>query len=1012
MHAVVRPSGALSRWSSIVWKLTVFVGVVVALDGALLIGVTYLATKAILEDQVYKRLRAVVTLRQELLASTLHDHEQRVLEFASSTRVRLLLSRRADEPISPARFRALADPILANSLATIRDYIAIWIEDEAGQVIASSGPANLISGFSGAKRSLENPAGGLALPPRRLDGAFGVPFAATVRSADLKVIGTIMVLVDFSPTASILMDTSGLDETGEVLVGVKQGNEIRLITPTRGPTPVSDVLPGALPALEAAMNGKFGSRRSFDYRGEDVFVAYRPLGRGLSGWGLVAKIDAREVHAPVRRLQWLLLMLGLVALVLGLAASNLIARRFANPIRELVKTSSAVASGDLSARSEIMSSDELGALGTAFNVMTEELERSHSNLERRISERTLDLEAARDMLDSFFRISTSRLDPDNFDKTLDSVLHFCSRLGYDLAMISFVDRDAGVIRAARATGSMSGLVELTVRSIDGGDILADVVRQSRAVIIPDSRTDSRCDRDAVAVSGIRGQIVVPLVSDTVLGTLQVASQVPLDAANVDLRPLETLANHTARALTALRQVEEIRRLNQTQELDIRLRKKAERRLAAQYETTRALAESDSPSESVEKILQTICECLDWDLGAFWRVDSPAERLRCAAVWRRPGVQASALEEMNHNMMIERGGGVPGRVWDRGEPEWIPELTADSSFLRPSAAVADGFHTAFAVPILLRDQCLGVLEFFSLVSRPADRAILEMMGSLGTQIGQSIDRHQMRARVVQSEKLASLGMLSAGVAHEINNPLAFIATNLAVLERDSRFLLALLAMYQSGDDGLAGAQPELHGQIERFAAEFDLVYVRENMGTILERTRNGVKRVADIVQNLRGFTRLDQAEDNHADINEAISAALVMLRGRLDRALITIEEHKGELPLVAGSPAQLNQVFLNLLVNAMQAIEAVNREGGRITITTADKADEIWVEVSDNGCGIPEENLPRIFTPFFTTKEIGDGTGLGLSISYGIIDDHGGRLQVESKVGEGTCFRVILPTARP
>src|SRR5262249_38018344 len=186
--------------------------------------------------------------------------------------------------------------------------------------------------------------------------------------------------------------------------------------------------------------------------------------------------------------------------------------------------------------------------------------------ERRIAERTHDLEAARDMLDAFFRISTSRQDPDNFDKTLDSVLHFCSRLGYDLAMLSFVDADAGVIRAARATGSMGGLVELTVRSLDGEDILAAVVRESRVVVIPDSRRDYRCDRDAVASSGIRGQIVVPLVSDMVLGTLQVASHQVLEPASVDLRPLETLANHTARALTGLRQVEEIRRLNQTLEV--------------------------------------------------------------------------------------------------------------------------------------------------------------------------------------------------------------------------------------------------------------------------------------------------------------------------------------------------------------------------------------------------------------------------------------------------------------
>ncbi len=172
---------------------------------------------------------------------------------------------------------------------------------------------------------------------------------------------------------------------------------------------------------------------------------------------------------------------------------------------------------------------------------------------------------SRDLLDAFFRISTSQLDPDNIDKTFDSVLRFCSQLGYDLAMISLVDHDAGVIRAVRALGAMTGVVEMTVRPLDGDDILAVVVREGRVIVVADSRLDPRCDPAAVALSGIRGQVVLPLVSDEVLGTLQVASRSPIDPGRLDLRPLETLANHTARALTGLRQIEEIRRLNQSQE---------------------------------------------------------------------------------------------------------------------------------------------------------------------------------------------------------------------------------------------------------------------------------------------------------------------------------------------------------------------------------------------------------------------------------------------------------------
>ena len=170
-------------------------------------------------------------------------------------------------------------------------------------------------------------------------------------------------------------------------------------------------------------------------------------------------------------------------------------------------------------------------------------------------------------------------------------------------------------------------------------------------------------------------------------------------------------------------------------------------------------------------------------------------------------------------------------------------------------------------------------------------------------------------------------------------------------------------------------------------------------------------MADIVQNLRGFARLDRASVDQADIHEAIKTALEMLRGRLDRRRITVDEHCGELPLVGGSPAQLNQVFLNLLVNAMQAIESTHRDDGRIAITTLERNGEIVVEVADNGCGIPDEILPQIFDPFFTTKAVGDGTGLGLSITHSMVQDHGGRLQVESVHGQGTRFRVILPLAR-
>jgi len=264
-----------------------------------------------------------------------------------------------------------------------------------------------------------------------------------------------------------------------------------------------------------------------------------------------------------------------------------------------------------------------------------------------------------------------------------------------------------------------------------------------------------------------------------------------------------------------------------------------------------------------------------------------------------------------------------------------------------------------------------------------------------------DRRRMQSMIVQAEKLASLGLLSAGVAHEINNPLSYVANNLAMLERDVHGLLQVL-------DVCEGAHPELARQIDQIGEAIDLPYIRANLGRLISSTRQGVRRISGIVENLREFARLDQAVVDRVDLHQAIASSLELIRYQLGRCHITVEQHEGELLSVVCAPAQINQVVLNLLVNAMQAIEATGRSDGRIEIETRAHGNEVILEVADNGCGIPEENLPRIFDPFFTTKPVGQGTGLGLAISHSIVADHGGRVEVESTPGRGSRFRVILP----
>jgi two-component system, NtrC family, sensor kinase len=283
--------------------------------------------------------------------------------------------------------------------------------------------------------------------------------------------------------------------------------------------------------------------------------------------------------------------------------------------------------------------------------------------------------------------------------------------------------------------------------------------------------------------------------------------------------------------------------------------------------------------------------------------------------------------------------------------------------------------------------------------------VQFVGSIRDQT----ERQRMRAMLAQSDKLASIGLLSAGVAHEINNPLAYIANNLAVLDRDLKGILDLVAAYQVLDEQLAETAPEVLKQVRAIREELDWEYVNDNLGRMLSRTRDGVQRVANIVQNLRGLARTSPPKMEPALLSEVLGQALEMVQGRLRRGNIELRVSEVRLPKVACVPSQISQVILNLLINAIQAVETVERPDGR-RIDVVVRAEHGWqlIEIRDSGVGIPAESLPHLFDPFFTTKPVGEGTGLGLSISHGIVTGHGGRIEVESEPDKGTTFRVMLP----
>jgi signal transduction histidine kinase len=268
----------------------------------------------------------------------------------------------------------------------------------------------------------------------------------------------------------------------------------------------------------------------------------------------------------------------------------------------------------------------------------------------------------------------------------------------------------------------------------------------------------------------------------------------------------------------------------------------------------------------------------------------------------------------------------------------------------------------------------------------------------------------QTQMVETEKLAAIGMLVAGVAHEINNPLAFVTNNVAVLQRDLAALWQILELYRAAEPTIAVGNAEIMHKITVLADRIDLSYILKSIPEMMTRSREGLKRIQQIVSDLRDFARHESASEVQpgVDINAGIASTLNIVRGRAQRNQIQIVSDLGQLPAITCQQARINQVVLNLVANAIDACS----EKGTVTVRTRAVADGIEIDVRDNGVGIPPNIRDKIFDPFFTTKPQGHGTGLGLSVSHGIVAAHGGQIEVESEPGEGSTFRVRLPRVPP
>jgi PAS domain S-box-containing protein len=411
--------------------------------------------------------------------------------------------------------------------------------------------------------------------------------------------------------------------------------------------------------------------------------------------------------------------------------------------------------------------------------------------------------------------------------------------------------------------------------------------------------------------------------------------------------------------------------------DIMLRRKAEQRLQAEFMVTRVFAEPYQAEELGPRLLQALCDGLDWDVGELWRGEAGV--LRYEAGWHRPDLDTGGLEELGRAMTLTPGLGLVGEVGATGEARWATpaeRLTGD----RAGAAERAGLKDAVAFPIRTARRVTHVVVLLSREPREPDQALLTMLADIGSRIGQHLDHRRVQAELgqqrdalYQSEKLSALGRLVAGVAHEMNNPLGIISSRIELMLGDAE-----------GQD-----------------------FPKQHLDDLRVLHRN-VLRVAGVARALRSFARQSSGERQRVDLNTVVAETLLLVgRSMSSENVQVVTTLDAALPPIFGDANALQQVLLNLLTNAREAMTA----GGEIRIQTGrdpERPGQVRLVVADTGPGIPEAALPHLFEPFYTTKP--SGTGLGLAVSYGIVQDHRGAIEVDSGPGQGARFTLVFPVS--
>jgi PAS domain S-box-containing protein len=644
----------------------------------------------------------------------------------------------------------------------------------------------------------------------------------------------------------------------------------------------------------------------------------------LSGWSVMLAVPTSTIGVPLPRSLITVAGAGVVFSLVGFLFAAIFARRITVPIEKLSSAAHALGKGETVPTSGPVKVAELDAL-------TRNIEHAAELLRERLDERDRVEAALRDREEFLQR------HVDLLDLSADAIFAW--------------QFDGAIIYWNQGAEQLYGYARTEAIGRVSHDLLSTV--------FPETRDDF----EATLVHG--GEWTVELMRAT------------RDGRHVLVEShLRMIKDRTGRSL-----VLECNR-------DITSRKRAMQRLSTEHTVTRTLAECETQAEATGKILDTIGRGLGWEFGALWLVDRETNALRCLDVWHMPSKSYPEFEASCRQRTFSSGVGLPGRVWASKEPLWVPDVVKDSNFPGAPIAAKENLHGAFAFPIMVGREVLGVTEFFNHEIREPDLDLINMTVIIGNELGQFIERERAEAALRESEqrlreqaqeleqqliasgRLVSLGELTASMAHEFNNPLGTILG----------FVQDMLSDVDASDPN------------------------RRSLQIIEEET----KRCEKIVQDLLEFARPRNADFISTDVNEVIKKTVEMVSSRLFKQKVeAISEAEPELPQIHADPQQLQQVLANLCLNALDAMPG----GGKLTLgAKANSSNQMAISVADTGFGMDADTLSKIFQPFFTVRKR-KGMGLGLPICERIVKSHGGTIEVESEPGQGTRFIIQLPITK-